>query len=55
MAVQKALLQGGWMSHRTPEQRIRVRVTDMPTTLVDLTIQGQSGRCFPAWHSLPQV
>ena len=29
------------MSHRTPEQRIRVRLADMPTMLVDLTIQGQ--------------
>ncbi len=43
--MQKALLQGGWMSYRTPEDRIRVNITNKPLMLVDLTIQGQSGRC----------
>lgn len=42
LCVQQALLQGGWMSQRTPEHRIRVKVTDKPTVLVDLTVQGQS-------------
>ncbi|KAL3143120.1 PSII 6.1 kDa protein [Trebouxia sp. C0009 RCD-2024] len=38
----QALLQGGFMSHRTPEHRIRVGVTNKPTVLVDLTVQENS-------------
>ena len=40
LALQKALLAGGWMSHRTPEHRLRVKVTKA-SNLIDLTIQGQ--------------
>ena len=43
--MQKALLQAGWMSYRTPENRIRVKITNKPLMLVDLTIQGQSWQC----------
>ena len=43
--MQKALLQGGWMSYRTPENRIRVKITNKSLMLVDLTIQGQSWQC----------
>ncbi|KAL0038727.1 hypothetical protein WJX79_005034 [Trebouxia sp. C0005] len=41
-AGRKALLQGGWMSYRTPENRIRVEITNKPLMLVDLTIQENS-------------
>ncbi|KAL0030750.1 hypothetical protein WJX77_004631 [Trebouxia sp. C0004] len=41
-AGKKALLQGGWMSHGTPENRIRVQTTNKPLMLVDLTIQENS-------------